>query len=486
MRLLCLTILAVTVASFSNAETPIATRVGDWRVVVGPGGNEFYDPPLPPGEAPPEAPDSVLRWARTLTPEGEIAQVSYKGDRVPPEYRMTVVHESAEIRYYLRTDGTLTWMDYRDKVNLIEESPDEVVAEGRRYSVELNQLPERLLERLADAFPDVKPTQAWYADTLVGPRFIVEIAEMAFLATPGGLIHCGGGTAFGALEQVSPALTLGPGEGLTVETLSAKWGDRFNYKKQIAALIAQQPENDTFRYIVMGDCRDQRGLLDAMVTHIDGLDPKPAFVIVSGDAVRNGYADQYDNYLLPALDRTTIPYFIAIGNHDVGLAREAAEFRALFGEDSLNFHFDYGKSRFIFLDNCSAMTAWPDALALADTWLASAPEGYRTYVAAHRPPATIEKWAYHAMTMEESIPFTDLMTSREVDEVYVGHIHAYSTASYNGVEYVLSGGAGAGLHGRFGPRGTVHHYVLVDASPEGTKHQLIRFYKDDAPDTAGE
>jgi hypothetical protein len=479
MRLLILLGVTLLLISSAFAESPVATRVGEWRIEVGPGGNEFYEAPLPLGETPPEAPDSVLRWARELTPEAEIAQVSYKGDRVPPEYRVTVVNGTAQIRYYLRTDGTLTWMDYRDKTNLLEESPDAIVPEGRRYSVGLDQIPERMLQRLQAAFPDTAPVRAWFADTLAGPRFIVDMGALAFFATPGGMIHCGGGTAFGALEQVSPDKTMGPGEGLTVATLSEKWGDRFNYKKQIEKLTANPPADDRFRYIVMGDCRDQRGLLDAMVTHIDGLDPKPAFTIVSGDVVRNGYADQYDNYLLPALETTEIPYFVAIGNHDVGVGKKAAEFRALFGEDSLNYYFDYGTSRFVFLDNCSVMTQWPDALDLADKWLADAPEGYRTYVAAHKPPATIDKWAYHAMTMDDSRPFTKLMTARGVDEVYVGHIHAYSTATLGGVDYVLSGGAGAGLHGRFGPRGTVHHYVIVDSTPEGTTHQLVRFYKED-------
>jgi len=480
MRLIVVLVVLLGIHS-GNAEDTLVEQRGPWRIETGPGGNTYYEPPMPLGAAPPETPEAVLHWARTLTPEADIAQVEFKGDRVPPEYRVTVVEGSAQIRYYLRMDGTLTWMDFRDKAHLTTESPDVIVPEGRRYEIALSQVPEPMLARLADAFPGVEPTQTWFADTLAGPRFMVDMGGLVLFATPGGKMRCGGHRKYGALETVSPKKTLGPGEGLTLEGLTEKWGERFRYDKQIAALKQTDPGAEEFRYIVMGDCRDQRGLLDTMVTHIDGLDPKPAFTIVSGDAVRNGYADQYDNYLLPALEKTTVPYFIAIGNHDVGVGKKAAEFRALFGEDTLNYYFDYGNARFIFLDNCSAMTDWGDALALADKWLEETPAGYRTFVSAHKPPATVEKWAYHAMEMEDSVAFTDLMTKHAVDEVYVGHIHAYSTATFGGVDYTLSGGAGAGLHGRFGPRGTVHHYVIVDVTPEGLTHQLVRFTKTDSP-----
>ena len=69
------------------------------------------------------------------------------------------------------------------------------------------------------------------------------------------------------------------------------------------------------------------------------------------------------------------------------------------------------------------------------------------------------------------------MTKHKVAEVYLGHIHAYSTAKQDGVNYTLSGGAGAGLHNRYGPKGNVHHYVICDVSADGTlKQQVVRFY----------
>jgi len=69
------------------------------------------------------------------------------------------------------------------------------------------------------------------------------------------------------------------------------------------------------------------------------------------------------------------------------------------------------------------------------------------------------------------------MTKHRVSEVFLGHIHAYSTAKHGGVNYTLSGGAGAPLHNRFGPKGNVNHYIICDVSPDGTvKQQVVRFY----------
>jgi hypothetical protein len=98
-------------------------------------------------------------------------------------------------------------------------------------------------------------------------------------------------------------------------------------------------------------------------------------------------------------------------------------------------------------------------------------------VFAHRPPADIEKWAYHAWSLEESRIFTETMTRRGVEHVFLGHIHAYSTATWNGVHYTVTGGGGAGLHDRYGPQGNVHHYVIVDVLPDGRLRQtVVRFH----------
>jgi Icc-related predicted phosphoesterase len=114
---------------------------------------------------------------------------------------------------------------------------------------------------------------------------------------------------------------------------------------------------------------------------------------------------------------------------------------------------------------------------MADKWLVGTPEGYQKIVMAHIPPATIEKWAYHAKDPAGSKMFTDLMAKHRVDEVFLGHIHAYSTAILDGVSYTIAGGGGAELHKNFGPSGSVHHYIICDVTPEGIVQQVVRFHR---------
>ncbi len=254
--------------------------------------------------------------------------------------------------------------------------------------------------------------------------------------------------------------------------------ERFNFENQIKKLGKGPKNKDVgFRYVVVGDTRSHWELWPNIVKHIDKLEPKPAFVINTGDLVKHGYAQEYRNYYIKALLETDIPFFVAIGNHDDGSGSKAREYRYLFGENALNYYFDYGRVRFVFIDTSSSVQSEEKTLEWLDKTLGNTPKGYRKYVSAHKPPKTIEKWSYHAWGSKESKIFTDLMKKHSVSEVYMGHIHAYSTAHYNGVNYTLSGGGGATLHGYFGPLGSIHHYIICDVGADGSvKQQIVRFY----------
>ena len=253
----------------------------------------------------------------------------------------------------------------------------------------------------------------------------------------------------------------------------------FNFDSQIKRLGGKPKSGDgSFRYVVMGDSRSNGDLWLSVVKHIDGLKPRPAFVINTGDIVPHGYITEYREYYVGAVKQTDIPFFVAMGNHDDSSDGKAREYLYLFGENSLNYYFDYGKSRFVFVDNSSSVGDEDETLAWLDDVLSKTPNGFNKYVATHKPPKIIEKWAYHAWGSDESKVFVELMEKHKVNEVYLGHIHAYSTASRNGVRYTLSGGGGAGLHARFGPLGSVHHYVICDVAPDGSvKQQVVRFFE---------
>ncbi len=472
--LVLLLALFVALQGCSASSTP--GRIGPWRVAVGPPGNEFYEVPV---EKLPPPSDAVLRWAKIIAPHAKLTEweVENGGYRINAEVGME------KYQFDVTPEGQLLELQCENDATGVEEEADELVLRGTKKSIAVSAVPNAALETLAKAMPDAKPSKAWTADTIVGPRYVILLGEMAFYARPDGQIQAGDLVSKGALDEIDPPIkpdTKSFNAELT--KLLGRYRERFNFENQIKKLGKGPKSADgSYRYVVMGDSRSQWELWSNIVKHIDSLEPKPDFVINGGDIVHTGYSWEYSEYYIPPLLETDIPFFVAIGNHDDGMDSMAQKYQYLFGQNSLNYYFDYGKARYIFIDNVTKVQPCEETLKWLDETLAETPEGYRKYVSAHKPPKNIEKWAHHAWDdpISHSQAFTDLMTKHEVDEVYLGHIHAYSTAHYNGVDYTISGGGGAGLKKLYGPLGNVHHYIICDVMADGTvKQQVVRFYKD--------
>jgi len=457
------------------AEIP--KQMGNWYVAVGPAGNSVYQPPKTIAEnAPPS--EAVLAVTAIFVPHLKVTD--WKID--DGEYEIECEKGDEQYQFTVRPDGTLLELQYENNETNIKEEADELVYEGTKKAIEIEAVPSEALLSLSKAYPGKRPEKAWTAETIAGSRYVIQIAGMAFYAGSDGQIRAAREISDGGLDEIGPEDRPPVDEEqfrAEMERLLGPYRERFNVQNQIKKLGNTPANSDgSYRYVVMGDSRSQWDLWSSIVKHIDSLDPRPAFVINSGDLVPDGFASQFRNYYIRPLLETDIPYFVAIGNHDEGFEDKVLEYRYLFGDDSLNYFFDYGKARYIFIDNVTEALPYEETLEWLGRALKDTPRGYRKYVAAHQPPSTIKKWAYHAWEDDESEAFTDLMTEYEVSEVYLGHIHAYSTAEFGGVTYTVSGGGGAGLHDRFGPLGNVHHYVICDVQTNGTVgQQVVRFYK---------
>ena len=471
-----LAVLYVVSPAFSGNGIP--RRIGPWRVEVGPPGNEFYESPT--AKLPPPS-EVVLRWPRIIAPHATVTawEVEDGGYRIHAE-----VGEE-QYQFDVEPDGKLLELEYENDATDIQEECDELVLRGTKKRIAISEVPKIALATLARAMPSVKPGKTWRAATIAGPRYVIVMNGLVFYARPDGQIQAGGLISEGALEEIDAPPDLQDDKKAArifkagLVKLLGPYRERFNVENQIKRL-GKKPRNadGSYRYVVMGDSRSQWELWSNIVKHIDSLGPKPDFIINSGDIVPKGYAREYHEYYIPALLQTDIPCFVAIGNHDDSDDSMAREYRYLFGRNALNYYFDYGKARYVFIDNVTDVQSSGETLNWLDETLAKTPKDYRKYVSAHQPPSSIEKWAYHAWDDSSSQVFTDLMTKHKVDEVYLGHIHAYSTASYQGVDYTISGGGGAGLHDRYGPLGNVHHYVICDVMADGTvRQQIVRFYR---------
>lgn len=472
--------IVLILISCGDKERGVLEEVGNWRIEVGPAGNEFYE--LPPTQDEMEPPsEEVFQLVRDIAPAyTEIKRWEQEEENV---YFVRAEAGPEEYDFIISSDAKLLELEYDNESTNADEEADELVLKGGKENIELSEIPKITIKTLAKAIPNAVPSQAWVASTVVGKRYVIAVGQTVFYARPDGQIQAAGLIEDGALNEIDPPEKEKSPEEIMVEVkeLLGPYRERFNFKNQIEKLENRViSEDGSHRFVVIGDSRSNADLWVSIVKHIDQLDPKPAFVIITGDIVPRGFTKEYLEYYIPPLLETDISYFVAIGNHDDGSEGRALEYQYLFGKKALNYFFDYGKTRYIFVDNVTRVTPFEKTLEWLDATLADTPEDFKIIVSAHKPVSTIEKWAYHSWDVKNSQTFAELMSEYNVKHVFFGHIHAYSTATHDGISYTVSGGGGAGLHDRYGPLGSVHHYVICDVKSDGSmKQKVMRFYKKD-------
>jgi predicted phosphodiesterase len=186
-----------------------------------------------------------------------------------------------------------------------------------------------------------------------------------------------------------------------------------------------------------------------LATHVTNLlAHAPNMICVAGDMVNSGnLMSEWHAYWFKPLETLhaaqTTPVIYARGNHD-GEHAMAYAYSTLPGNEAW-FAFDYGNSRFIFLDSEAPTSTAQDQYNWLQAELAR-PETQQAafrVVCFHRPPY-VNLWNGGGYTGEGFVQtdWVPLFTQKHVDIVISGHSHAYLRGTTNGVTYIVSGGGG--------------------------------------------
>ncbi|PMP81489.1 MAG: hypothetical protein C0175_05375 [Caldisericum exile] len=234
---------------------------------------------------------------------------------------------------------------------------------------------------------------------------------------------------------------------------------------------------ETFRFIVFGDNRPynneepQPAVFRQIVQDAEWI--HPSFVIDTGDLV-HGYdanAEQTWKQYIDFLNVTKIfdmPFYTTVGNHDVAGENGQTDYELLLHRP-LYYSFNYDTSHFIVLDTNVNSPNGNFTQAQYD-WLVkdleSATSADNIFIFMHKPlheygDPTDTAWTDKAMAQKVEELFNSYNQKyHNIRIVFEGHEHLYWKADFDGITYIITGGAGAPLY-QAPQDGGFYHFVLV-------------------------
>lgn len=240
-----------------------------------------------------------------------------------------------------------------------------------------------------------------------------------------------------------------------------------NYNQKQIDRIYSLPLSDHFSFAVMGDNKNSFKIFKKILKDIDN--DHYIFAIDVGDLVFDGVKEKY-RIFYNMIKNIKTPFFVAVGNHDI---REggAKNYFDVFGK--FYYSFDYGNSLFIILDDANEKKI--DAVQME--WLEKQlQKSYQhKFVFLHVPAFDPRPESKNSLSDKQNAQeFMNLMEKYKPDIVFSSHIHAYFDETKNGINYVITGGAGSELWGT-DPDHYFNHYIKVEVEGDKVSKEVVRF-----------
>lgn len=222
-----------------------------------------------------------------------------------------------------------------------------------------------------------------------------------------------------------------------------------------------------FTFVFLGDNKGSGALFEEMLRGVN-KEKAAAFVIDDGDLVPNGKQAEFTYFLDQIQKNLTLPLVVAPGNHEVKSSGEAL-YNNIFGPG--HYSFRVGKTAILMADDASEKIDDAEAQWLTDE-LKAAADCTNRLVVLHVPPFDPRGGNnHHCLDDASAKRLMEILKAGKASYIFAGHIHLYFKGEWDGIPYVISGGAGASLVTK-DPEHGFYHYLVVHVAGDKIEYQV--------------
>ncbi len=249
-------------------------------------------------------------------------------------------------------------------------------------------------------------------------------------------------------------------------------------QQKLAALEQLQGK---FSFVVIGDNRSGDDTYKKLVSMI--MERKPDFVVNTGDMIKTPGNKQEWAKFWEMSKPITVPYFLAVGNHDAHPKAPRSEKTYKEQVDlpgnELYYSFTAGNSLFIVLDSFlddQEKRITGEQLKWLEGILANSNQKHK-FVFLHHPLYTDLGKGHHAHDSLDKYPesrdgLEALFVKYKVDAVFAGHEHYYERRNVDGIIHIITGGGGAPIYDKE-EYGGFNHFVVVTVDGDTIRGEVV-------------
>ncbi len=252
--------------------------------------------------------------------------------------------------------------------------------------------------------------------------------------------------------------------------------------QQIAQkLVALEKIKGKFTFVVLGDNRSGDDIYRKIVSL--AMEKNPEFIVNTGDMIATpGDKDDWARFWEMS-KHITIPYFLAVGNHDANpgvlFSEKTFKEQVDLPGNELYYSFVAGNSLFVVLDSYrdgherrinGEQLIWLESILLHS-------DKKNKFVFLHHPLFTEPGKGHHAGDCLDEHPkdrdrLESLFVKAKVNAVFAGHEHFYQRKTIDNITHIITGGGGAPMYLK-AEEGGFYHFVLVTVDGDKVSGEAV-------------